>query len=155
MREDAIVRCGDGVSVATAILQPVYEGSWATYAWDEADFATIIATEAAERVVTPIMRAEIRLREWIRLARAGRINAPIRPLVVALAALDERQEAMIAEVVLRVRPHVLVSADPEAALHLALTDAGFAVSADVHRYLAGALGSLLDDLAPLFPELIP
>jgi hypothetical protein len=138
----------------TTILQPAYEDSWATYAWDEADFATIVATEAAERAVTPLMRAEIRLREWIRLARAGRITTPIRPLVVALAALDERQEAIIAEVMVRVRPHVLASADPEAALHLALTGAGFTVSADVHRYLAGALGPLLDDLAPLFPELV-
>lgn len=137
----------------TTILQPAYDGSWATYAWDEADFTTIVATEAAERAVTPLMRAEIRLREWIRLARAGRINAPIRPLVIALAALGERQEAIIAEVVLRVRPHVLASADPEAALHGALIGAGFTVSADVHRYLAGALGPLLDDLAPLFPEL--
>lgn len=139
--------------MATMILQPVYEGSWATYAWDEADFATIVATEAAERAVTPILRAEIRLREWIRLARAGELDAPIRPLVLALAALGERQEAIIAEVVLRVRPYVLVSADPEAALHHALTGAGLAASADVHRYLAGALGSLLDELAPLFPEL--
>ncbi len=137
------------------ILQPVYEGSWATYAWGEADFATIIATEAAERAVTPILRAEIRLREWVRLARAGELTVPIRPLVVALAALGERQEAIIAEVVLRVRPYVLASADPEAALHRALTGAGFAVSADVHRYLADALGPLLDELAPLFPELIP
>lgn len=137
------------------ILQPVYEGSWATYAWDEADFATIIATEAAERAVKPIMRAEIRLREWIRLARAGKLTVPIRPLVVALAALGERQEAIIAAVVLRVRPYVLASADPEAALHRALTGAGFAASADVHRYLADALGPLLDELAPLFPELLP
>lgn len=144
----------DGESVTT-ILQPVYEGSWATYAWDEADFATIIATEAAERAVRPILRAEIRLREWIRQARAGTIDAPIRPLVVALAALNARQEAIIAEVVLRVRPYVPASADPEAALHRALTGAGFAVSADVHRYLANALGPLLDDLAPLFPELVP
>lgn len=142
------------MSGTPTILQPVYEGSWATYAWDEADFATIVATEAAERAVTPIMRAEIRLREWIRQARAGMIDAPIRPLVVALAALGERQEAIIAEVVVRVRPHVLASADPETALHRALTGAGFAVSADVQRYLADALGPLLDDLAPLFPELI-
>lgn len=142
-------------SVTTTILQPVYEGSWATYAWDEADFATIIATEAAERAITPILRAEIRLREWIRQAQAGMIDAPIRPLVVALAALSARQEAIIAEVVLRVRPYVLASADPEAALHRALTGAGFAVAADVHRYLAGVLGPLLDDLAPLFPELVP
>jgi hypothetical protein len=155
--EDATARLCDrenGVRVTT-ILQPVYEDSWATYAWDEADFATIVATEAAERAVTPVMRAEIRLREWIRLARAGKIAAPIRPLVVALAELGERQEAIIADVVLRVRPHVLTSADPEDALHLALTGAGFAVSADVHRYVAGALGPLLDDLAPLFPELVP
>lgn len=136
------------------ILQPAYEGSWGTYAWDEADFATIVATEAAERAVTPIMRAEIRLREWIRLAREGTINAPIRPLVVALAALSERQEAIITDVVLRVRPYVLTSTDPEVALHRALTGAGFTISADVHRYLAGALGPLLDDLAPLFPDLI-
>lgn len=138
----------------TTILKPVYEGSWAAYAWDEADFATIVATEAAERAVTPIMRAEIRLREWIRQARAGIIDAPIRPLVVALAALSARQEAIIAEVVLRVRPYVLASTDPEDALHRALTGAGFAASADVHRYVAEALGPLLDDLAPLFPEFI-
>lgn len=142
------------MSGTATILQPVYEGSWATYAWDEADFATIVATEAAERAITPLMRAEIRLREWIRLAREGRITLPVRPLVIALATLGERQEAIIAEVVVRVRPHVLASADPEAALHQALTGAGFAVSADVHRYLADALGPLLDDLAPLFPELV-
>ncbi|MDQ6907630.1 MAG: hypothetical protein M3176_12450, partial [Chloroflexota bacterium] len=137
----------------TMILQPVYAGSWTTYAWDEADFATIIATEAAERAITPILQAEIRLREWIRLARAGTLDAPIRPLVVALAALGERREAIIAEIVLRVRPYVLASADPEAALHRALIGAGFAVTADVHRYLVAALGPLLDELAPLFPEL--
>ncbi len=135
------------------ILQPAYAGSWTTYAWDKADFATIIATEAAERAVTPILRAEIRLREWIRLARAGTLDAPIRPLVVALAALGERREAIIAEIVLRVRPYVLASADLEAALHRALIGAGFVVAADVHRYLAAALGPLLDELAPLFPEL--
>jgi hypothetical protein len=143
----------EGTNVTT-ILQPIYEGSWTTYAWDEADFATIIATEAADRAITPILRAEIRLREWIRQAQAGTINAPVRPLVVALAALSARQEAIIAEIVLRVRPYVLASADPEAALHVALTGAGFAVAADVHRYLADALGSLLDDLAPLFPDLV-
>ncbi len=143
----------EGTNVTT-ILQPIYEGSWATYAWDEADFATIIATEAAERAITPILRAEIRLREWIRQARVGTLDAPVRPLVVALAALSARQEAIIAEVVLRVRPYVLMSADPEAALHQALTGAGFTVAADVHRYLADALGPLLDDLAPLFPELV-
>jgi hypothetical protein len=138
-----------GTEMAQATLAALYEDAWTCYPWAEMDFATIVATEAANRVLRPLMVAEIRLRDWVHKTERGEIGAPARPLVIALAALGERQEAIRAEIVARVRLHVPPSGDPELALHAALDGAGLGTASARDALLDAGLGILRDDLLPL------
>jgi hypothetical protein len=130
-------------------LAPLDEDAWTYYPWAESDFATIVATEAANRVLRPLMIAEIRLRRWVHQAERGEISAPVRPLVIALAALGERLEAIRGDIVARVRLHVPPSGDPEPALHAGLKGAGLGTAAAREMLLDAGLGPLRDDLLPL------
>jgi hypothetical protein len=137
--------------VTQARPAPRYDEAWTSYPWGETDFATIVATEAANRVLRPLMIAEIRLRDWIGKAGRGELNVPVRPLVVALTALGERQEAARAEIMARVRLHILPPGEPEAALRSMLTAIGLDTSRERDLFLDAALGPWREELLPLLP----